>query len=70
MGNSGQVVRWRTERKFALQTNCLTFVTPYSFPLGQRLALLEVKSSQCDITCTGDGSPKIEGDTLNWSALR
>lgn len=46
MGNSGQVVRWRTERKFALQTKCLTFVTPYSFPLGQRLALLEVKHAQ------------------------
>lgn len=58
------------ERVFALQTQHLTFVTPCPSPLGQRLALLELKHRQCDITCTRDRSPKIEGDTLNWLALR
>lgn len=59
----------KLERVFALQTKHLTFVTPYPLSLGQRLALLDLKYRQCDITCTRDRSPKIEGDTLNWSAL-
>lgn len=58
------------ERVFALQIKHLTFVTPHPVLLGQRLALLELKYRQCDIKCTRGISPKIEGDTSNWLALR
>lgn len=60
----------KPQRVLALQTKHLTFVTPYPALSGQRLALLELKYRQCDIMCTRDRSPKIEGDTSNWSALR